>query len=85
MTDQPPLFDDLPEPRGENDGTTVEREFVLLAQTSLAIGVSRDGSRDKSAANVAWLPKLHIEWDVYGTSVLVTLPLWLATKEGLTE
>lgn len=84
MTDQPPLFD-LPPLRVVPKGDRLTREFVLLGQSRDAIGVSRDGTADKSPANTAWLPKAEIEWDIHGTAVLVDLPPWLAKKEGLTE
>lgn len=57
--------------------------LTFHAETDAAVLVSDDGDREKAI----WLPKSQIELDddnpSEGDSVEVTLPFWLAKKEGL--
>jgi hypothetical protein len=50
--------------------------FTLLRETEKAILVTEDGGKTK-----AWLPKSQIEYEVRGTTVEVTMPLWLAKEK----
>lgn len=50
--------------------------FTLLRETEKAILVTEDGGKTK-----VWLPKSQIEYEIRGSSVEVTMPLWLAKEK----
>lgn len=53
-----------------------DASFTLVAETEKAILVTEDGGKNKH-----WLPKSQIEYEIKGTSVEVTMPVWLAQEK----
>lgn len=84
MSDQPALFD-LPAAAADDAGERIEQEFLLLTQTRLALGISRDGTTSKARRNIVWIPISEITFDLRGARVHIKMPRWLALDKGLIE
>ena len=56
--------------------TLVDASFNFEAETEKAIKVNEGGES-------FWLPKSQIEYEVKGTAVEVTMPLWLAQEKSV--
>lgn len=58
--------------------SVVDATLEFIRETDKAICVTEDGGTTQ-----IWLPKSQIEYEVLGTVVEVTLPLWLASEKKL--
>lgn len=65
--------------RDDNYGREpVDVEMVLRAETAKAVNVALD-----EAAAPVWLPRSLVQISGKGPLVVVTMPQWLAEREGL--
>jgi hypothetical protein len=58
--------------------TLYDASFVFLAETDRAVKVTEDGGKTEH-----WLPKSQIEYEIRGSLVEVTMPVWLAKEKGI--